>query len=278
MCVRWKPVETTTFCLGSAAVDWTVKRDSRIGRLPAPLRYPALLARNLGVRPQPPYVYENDGIATVHHSPFLADREFGALYDEMASDWFVGYHADVRWRMWLLTRFARQCAGLGGDFAEFGVYRGGCAFMVLATARLEPGRKLYLFDTFEGIPEMQLTEHERSLHIGGELNDTSPEYVDRLLERWRGSYEVCPGDVFETFPATQTGPLAFMHVDLNASAPTLHVLEHAYERLIPGSVTVFDDYGQAGGADQREVIDGFYAGRPEEVIALPTSQGFVIKR
>ena len=52
-------------------------------------------------------------------------------------------------------------ARLHGHYAEFGVYRGGCSKMVLATAGLEPTRRLHLFDTFEGIPDASLAERER---------------------------------------------------------------------------------------------------------------------
>lgn len=258
-------------------MDWTFEPESRIAALPAPLRYPALLLRNLGVRPRPRYVYESDGLATTHFSPFLSDPSFSALYDEMAAEWYTDYVVDVRWRMWLLTSFARQCAGLAGNFAEFGVYRGGCAFMTLATTRPDPRRQLYLFDTFEGIPGAHLTASESAFGLAGRLADTSAQYVEKRLERWRGRFQICAGDVFETLPAVDTGPLAFIHVDLNASAPTLHVLEYAYPRLVPGAIAVFDDYGQAGGADQRTVIDVFFRDQSEEVIVLPTSQAIVIK-
>lgn len=257
-------------------MDWTIQADSRIAGLPAPLRFPALALRNIGVRPRPRYVYESDGLATTHFSPFLSDPAFNALYDEMAATWYVDHHADVRWRMWLLTRLARQCEGLAGDFAEFGVYRGGCAFMVLATTDCT-GRTLRLFDTFEGIPGDQLTDDEAAFGLAGRLADTSVTYVEQVLERWRGQFTLYPGDVFDTLAATDTGPLAFIHVDLNASAPTLRVLEYAYPRLVPGAIAVFDDYGQSGGGDQRLVIDDFFESTPEEVIVLPTSQAIVIK-
>src|SRR5690349_11435128 len=94
--------------------------ESRIARFPAPLRPAAALAgrsilrlRALWPRNDPPtYVFEADGMATVHHSPFLEDAEFTTRYEEMTAEWFVGLDVDARWRMWLLTRFAQQCRDL----------------------------------------------------------------------------------------------------------------------------------------------------------------------
>lgn len=263
------------------STDLPVNSNSRLGRLPRPLRVPAArVVSKIGWRPRPRYAYEADGMATIHFSPFMEDPEFTRHYDEMASQWFVGYRADVRWRMWLLTRLARQCARLPGNFAEFGVYRGGCAFMILATAGLAPERKLYLFDTFAGIPDVHLEDRERSLGLAGRHGDTSVRYVEQRLARWRDQIEICAGDVFETLPRVDTGPLAFAHVDLNTSAPTRWVLEAAYKRLVSGAIVVFDDYGYGWDdcADERAAIEEFFRGVPEAVVALPTGQGVVIKQ
>ncbi|HEY3728965.1 MAG TPA: TylF/MycF/NovP-related O-methyltransferase [Solirubrobacteraceae bacterium] len=263
------------------STDLPVNSGSRLGRLPRPLRRPAArVVSKIGWRPRPRYAYEADGMATVHFSPFIEDAEFTARYDEMASDWFVGYRADVRWRMWLLTRLAGQCSRLPGNFAEFGVYRGGCAFMVLATVGLAADRKLYLFDTFAGIPDAHLGDRERSLDLAGRHGDTSVEYVEWRLARWREQIQICAGDVFETLPLADTGPLAFAHVDLNSAAPTRRVLEYAYQRLVSGAIVVFDDYGYGWDdcADERAAIDDFFGDMRESVVALPTGQGLVIKQ
>jgi O-methyltransferase len=228
--------------------------------------------------PIPPnWSFNADGLATVHFSPFVADPGWSRLYDEMARQWFQDEVVDARWRMWLLTRFARQARHLDGNFAEYGTYRGGCAWMLLSTAELDDTRRLHLFDTFEGIPETNLSESERAAHFGGRLADTTADYVRGLLSRWDPIAQVHAGDVFDTVPAVDTGPLAFVHVDLNAAAPTRHVLEHAYERLVTGGIVVFDDYGFGGYEEQRREIDGFVRDRPEDVIALPTGQALLIK-
>src|SRR4051812_38485652 len=54
------------------------------------------------------------------------------------------------------------------------------------------------------------------------------------LKPWNSIPHFWPGDVLDTIPSTQTGPLALVHLDLNASAPTEHVLRHVYDRLVPG--------------------------------------------
>ena len=221
------------------------------------------------------WTYDADGLATVHLSPFLEDLTFSALYEEMVADWFPGRRIDARWRIWLLVKLARQCQHLGGRVAEFGTYRGGGAFMLLGLTDVE---RLYLFDTFSGIPKDNLTDYERQRKFAGHLSDTSPEYVKQLLSRWAPRFEVCPGDVFETLTRVETGQLSFVHMDLNAAAPTRFALEYAYPRLVAGGMMIFDDYGWQNYRDQRAVIEDFFSHHPEEVIALPTGQGLLVRQ
>ncbi len=272
-------------------MDWTVYPDTPIARLPRALRYPALLLRNIlnlfalsrpdpaPERPESPYVYEADGLATAYFTPFLEDSEWSRAYEEMARDWYPDVPGfDIRWRMWILTSVARQVRELPGNVAEFGVYRAGCARMILGTARLSAGTSYHLFDTFAGIPDAALTAREEEEGYAGRLADTSIELVQQLLGRWREALVFHVGDVFETIPKADTGDLSLVHMDLNASAPTKVALEFAYPRLVPGGVIVLDDYGwDPTGYEQRDVIDEFCRPLPESLIALPSGQALLTK-
>ncbi len=150
--------------------------------------------------------------------------------------------------------------------------------MILSRTQVSHDRRFFLFDTFTGIPSGRLTAHERKDGFAGRLANTSVDYVDNLLAPWRPVYEICPGDVFDTLPTTDVGALAFAHIDLNAVAPSRFALEYAYARMVSGGMIVFDDYGGADFDDQRMMIDAFFAGLPEQPIALPTSQALLIKQ
>jgi O-methyltransferase len=253
---------------------WQLSLGQSIADLPAALRPPAKLARDHIVNGL--FTYWADGIATAHYSPFLDDQAFESAYREMSKDWIPG--ADVRWRMWLLTSLAQQCQDLPGNFVEFGTWRGGCAYMILERTKVASTHRFFLFDTFTGIPADRLTEKERKQDFAGRLDDTSVEYVDNLLARWRPRYELCPGDVFETVGTAEVGVLSFAHIDMNAAAPSRIALDFTYSRMMPGGIIVFDDYGWKSCEDQRKMIDEFFSERPEKPIALPTGQAWVIKR
>ena len=247
-------------------------RRPRIDQLPTPLQPPARFVRRMIGRS--PYTFEGDVIATGHYSPFLDEPEFSSQYAKVAHTW-PGW--DIRWRLWILTRSAIHCAALDGSFAEFGVYRGGTSFMVLSQCRPPAGRWYFLFDTFEGIPDSHLTKGESQAGFAGRLSDTTLDEVRQRLEPWRDQIRLVPGDVFETLRREETGPLAFVHLDLNAAAPTDVALEYSWSRLVAGGMVVFDDYGWSGYEDQRAIIDRFFAGRADGLIALPTGQAMSVK-
>jgi O-methyltransferase len=253
---------------------WRASRGHRIEKLPTPLRPAAKVIRNQLI--DRTYVYRADGLATAHYCPFYDDPEFAGLYSEMVKSWVPG--ADTRWRMWLLSSLARQCQQLPGDFAEFGTWRGGCAYMILGRTTVPDGHRFLLFDTFTGIPADRLTEHERADAFAGRLSDTSVELVDDLLAPWKPRYELHAGDIFQTLETADVGDLSFAHIDLNTAAATRRALEFAYERLVTGGIIVLDDYGATAYPDQRLATDEFFRDLPEQPIALPTCQGFAIKR
>lgn len=149
--------------------------------------------------------------------------------------------------------------------------------MILSSTNASPERRFFLFDTFAGIPGDRLTAGERKQEFEGQRSDTSVEHVDRVLTRWRGRYEICAGDIFDTLGGVDVGALSFAHIDMNAVAPSKLALEFVYATMVPGGIIVFDDYGWPCLIEQRLMIDEFFASVPETVIALPTGQAFVIK-
>ena len=69
--------------------------------------------------------------------------------------------------------------GIAGDIVECGTARGGsAALMALVLAELAPSRRLWAFDTFEGIPAATIDDPDYEVaknftagHFRGELED-----------------------------------------------------------------------------------------------------------
>lgn len=149
--------------------------------------------------------------------------------------------------------------------------------MVLSGSPPRANRKLFLFDTFQGIPGSNLTEHENAAGFAGRLADVSIDEVRTRLDQWNEKVQFVVGDVFETLPRTETGPLAFAHIDLNAAGPTEVALQYTWSRLVSSGMVVFDDYGFEGYNDQRRLIDKFFDDKNDALMALPTGQAMAIK-
>src|SRR5207237_1965692 len=67
-----------------------------------------------------------------------------------------------------------------GAIAELGVYRGGSAKLI---ASLKGEKALHLFDTFEGLPKVNLSFDQ---HEAGQFDDTSLKAVQQYLGKSSG--------------------------------------------------------------------------------------------
>jgi hypothetical protein len=70
--------------------------------------------------------------------------------------------------------------------------------------------------------------------------------------------------------------VAFLHLDMNAPIAQKGALEVLFDRLSPGAVVIFDDYGWFLYHREKEVADAFFEARGHAVLELPTGQGLVI--
>src|SRR5262245_12247597 len=115
--------------------------------------------------------YDNDSLTvTGKFAPFLSDVRFLNAYKRgMQSGQRVhGYNIDVHieWRVAVACWAAAHGMHLPGDLVECGVSTGMMSLAICEYVSLNAcGKQFYLFDTFDGIPEDQMSERERSLRI-----------------------------------------------------------------------------------------------------------------
>ena len=202
-------------------------------------------------------------------SPWEGLPEFQRFYEAIRKHTLVSPE-----RCWILLGFMRQALALPGDFAEFGVFRGGTALLaakVLAEAR--DSRSLHLFDSFAGMPETTAGEAFGK----GDFDDTSEAAVRALVATAGAQVEIHAGYIPDTFQGLDLPRLAFAHVDVDLYQSVLDCVEFVYPRLVPGGILIFDDYGFPSCARAREAADRSFAQRREKPIYLPTGQAVVIK-
>jgi O-methyltransferase len=202
-------------------------------------------------------------------SPWLGKGEFRRYYDLAASNTLVSPD-----RCYVLYTLLRQATNLSGDIWECGVYKGGTAAMMAAMLNdSDRSKRLYLFDTFEGMPE---THAEKDWHKKGDFADTSAEAVARYV----GHEDLCvirKGLIPETFAGLESAAIAFAHVDVDIYKSILDCLDFIWPRLSLGGFIVFDDYGFPSCPGARAAVDEFFRSERCVPLCLPTGQALVFK-
>lgn len=169
-----------------------------------------------------------------------------------------------------IYRMVKHTEKLTGDIAEVGVYRGGSAAIM---AHFKGGRQLHLFDTFEGLPEVN---KEKDILEKGCMNITSEDMVKSLLNEYTG-WQTYKG----IFPGT-SGPIenrtfSFVHLDTDLYDGTLQSLGFFYNRMQKGGVIMTHDYSDLLTPGVKEAFDLFFSHKPEVVVELWDTHAMVVK-
>ena len=166
---------------------------------------------------------------------------------------------------------------IDGCFVECGVARGGCsALMALVAADNNSDRKLWLFDSFEGLSEPTAEDdYRKSLRYkpGDRSSDlVAPGYclgtyeeVESLLFSKLGlsrdNIFMVKGWFQDTLPEyrEKTDAIAILRIDGDWYESTKCCLEYLYDNVIPGGSIIIDDYESYVGA--KKATDEFIKNR-----------------
>lgn len=118
-----------------------------------------------------------------------------------------------------------------GHWAEFGVASGASARVFLNS--LPQGYNLYLFDSFEGLPEHWFKKLEK-----GKYACDIPEFENEQAVIIKGLYE----DTLPQWSNSFDGKLSLVHIDCDLYSSTKCVLKHIRKHLMVGSVLLFDEF------------------------------------
>ena len=203
-------------------------------------------------------------------SPWYGEGEFARLFEIAATRTLVS-----RDRCWILYSLARQALAVPGDFWECGVYRGGTAVILSSLVEeSRDSRNLYLFDTFQGMPE---TDAKKDLHRKGDFSASSLQAVQDCIGEFSKRCIFRRGFIPDTFVGLEGELIAFAHVDVDIYRSVLDCLNFIWPRLSLGGFIVLDDYGFSSCPGARKAVDDFFSGSPTIPLCLPTGQAIVFK-
>jgi O-methyltransferase len=203
-------------------------------------------------------------------APWAGDEKFTALHTHAIGRTLVTID-----RCYVLYALAEHAATLPGSMAECGVYKGGTASILAGVASGKA--KLYLFDTFTGIPPGQPGKDNRYIN-GGEFSETSKEEVEAFIGAPPTLVEIRAGLVPETLFGLTKETFSFVHLDLDIYRPILESLTFFHSRLIPGGIILVDDYGFEECQGALNAVEEFSAWAGIRHVPLPTGQAMFIGR
>jgi len=171
--------------------------------------------------------------------------------------------------LYTIYAFAEFQNRIEGDYAEVGVFKGATAKAICE--QKSPDKTLYLFDTFEGLPEVDKIDEEmfaEEQFVASEqlVRDKLSNYTN--IEIHKGFF---PQDSSDSI-ADKT--FAFVHLDVDIYRSTLDSLRFFYPRLNSGGVLISHDYHAAG---VKKAFDEFCSETQETVIQFSTSQCMIQK-
>ncbi len=137
-----------------------------------------------------------------------------------------------------------------GDIVECGVCNGGSAAILAAPLTQTPGRLLWLYDTFAGLPAPGPLDGREAPRYAGDLRG-SREAVGQVIGRVgfplsRAVFR--EGNFQETFQQPLPEAVALLHIDADWYEGVLSSLRTLYPRVPPGGIIVLDDFGHWEGA------------------------------
>ena len=153
---------------------------------------------------------------------------YSVLSEELCSGTDCGNHDQASQER--LFSVVAESLAVEGDVLEFGV-GGGHSVRLLAC--LFPDRRVYGFDSFQGLPETWWTRPK------GAFGVDAPPQVDLP------NVELVEGLFSETVPGFLDGwsrKAALIHVDCDLYASTIESLGPALRHCVPGTIITFDEY------------------------------------
>jgi len=166
-----------------------------------------------------------------------------------------------------------------GDFVECGVWKGGSSMLIALTLKelRITDRKIYLYDTFEGMSEPTELDYEASGKSSDSV-DTWKKKQKKAHNDWcyasiqevesnmaltqfpQSNIIFVKGKVEETIPAKIPSKIALLRLDTDWYESTKHELDHLYPLITPKGVLIIDDYGFWAGA--RKAVDEYFSVSP----------------
>lgn len=214
-------------------------------------------------------IFAGDNLITIGRNlSLLRDERFIEAFKTVIHETnTVGY--GIMWRFYMFCWAARTCLRRDGDFVECGVASGSSSAIMCRYLNFQIiPKRMYLYDVWESDSRVDAS--------GTRFTVDSFEFVKGRFSPYQ-NVELVQGFIPESFAKAAPERIAFLHIDLNNADAEIAALEHLFDRVVPGGIVLFDDYGFSGYLSSKQAEDKWLGQRGYMVAELPTGQGLLIK-
>lgn len=169
--------------------------------------------------------------------------------------------------LFMIYSLAKNQKYLDGDYAEVGVFKGTTA---KAVCEVKENKHLHLFDTFNGLPDVDEIDQKFS----ASMYKSNKKEVEERLSKYKNVH-IYKGLFQENNHLIKNKKFVFVNLDIDLYKGTKDCLEFFYNRMSKNGILISHDYHAQG---VRKAFDEFLEDKPEEIIRLPLSQCMIIKR
>jgi len=143
----------------------------------------------------------------------------------------------------------KEVVAIPGEFAEFGVYKGG-SFMVSIEQAKNQNKHIHAFDSFRGLAKPTEKDFEPStnhtLCTEGLFDQGGSEYLINKLSKagyTKDDFTVWEGFIPKIFDTIKRNfAFSFVYVDLDQYEPMKHTMEWVWGKISPNGVMLCDDF------------------------------------
>ena len=163
------------------------------------------------------------------------------------------------------------------NLVEMGTCDGLTAYFAMSSMEdLGVNFKCYMYDAWTAMKGDDLFESEKSkagMYSYLNLNTTLSN-----LEYFEKQTIFNKGYIPDSFSSSNNpAEISWIHIDLNAAAPTRSSLEFFYSSMLKGGIFLFDDYASHDHIETKRVVDEFFHLKNVNLLQLPTGQCMVFK-
>lgn len=161
-----------------------------------------------------------------------------------------------------ILSIAKECLVVEGDFVELGCYKGDTS-LLLAEVLLGSDKKLWIYDSFEGLPEKSKFDVSAvgEDFKGGELFVTKREVKERFLRAGLPVPMIKKAWFNELGDGDLPGRIVFAFLDGDFYKSIKDSLSLVEDRITPGGVVVVHDYNNPALPGVARAVDEWLSSR-----------------